>query len=111
MAGTTLTEAMVAELMAELAALEDPMAREVNEKHGDDHSEELRLAWSADPDPVVASAGWAVSAWRYSRTTRLPPAARLRSRPFGSPRWCADSTMGRKVRATAGLVDGPFQEF
>jgi hypothetical protein len=22
------------------------------------HSEELRLAWTADPDPVVASAGW-----------------------------------------------------
>jgi 3-methyladenine DNA glycosylase AlkD len=135
MAETTVTEPMVAEVMAELAALEDPRAREVNEKHGDDHgvnlgklravakrlktqqelacrlwetgdtaarllailicrpkafgraeldvmlrqartpkvhgwlvnyvvkktphSEELRLAWSADPDPVVASAGWA----------------------------------------------------
>ncbi|MGI5490841.1 DNA alkylation repair protein [Microtetraspora malaysiensis] len=123
--------------MAELAELEDPRAREVNEKHGDDHgvnlsklralakrlktqqelacqlwetgdtaarllailicrpkaferdeldvmlreartpkvhgwlvnyvvkknphSEELRLAWSADPDPVVASAGWALT--------------------------------------------------
>ncbi|MFC9503846.1 DNA alkylation repair protein [Streptomyces sp. NPDC057002] len=123
--------------MAELAALEDPKARAVNERHGDDHgvnlgklralakrlktqqelagrlwktddtaarllailicrpkaferaeldvmlrearapkvhdwlvnyvvkksphSEELRLAWSADPDPVVASAGWALT--------------------------------------------------
>ncbi|MGW1061178.1 DNA alkylation repair protein [Micromonospora rubida] len=123
--------------MAELAALEDPKAREVNERHGDDHgvnlsslralakrlrtqqelacqlwetddtaarllailicrpkaferdeldvmlreartpkvhdwlvnyvvkktphSEELRLAWSADSDPVVASAGWALT--------------------------------------------------
>ena len=27
----------VAEVMAELAALEDPKARDVNEKHGDDH--------------------------------------------------------------------------
>jgi 3-methyladenine DNA glycosylase AlkD len=137
-AGTT-----VAEVMAELAALEDPKAREVNEKHGDDHgvnlsklralakrlttqqdlarqlwatddtaarllamlicrpkaferdeldvmvreactpkvhdwlvnyvvkknphSEELRVAWSADPDPVVASAGWALTTERVAK--------------------------------------------
>jgi 3-methyladenine DNA glycosylase AlkD len=142
-AGTTLTETMVAEVMAELAGLEDPRAREVNEKHGDDHgvnlsklralakrlktqqelacqlwatgdtaarllailicrpkeferdeldvmlreartpkvqgwlvnyavkknphSEELRLAWSADPDPVVASAGWALTSERVTK--------------------------------------------
>ncbi|MEV0724271.1 DNA alkylation repair protein [Micromonospora purpureochromogenes] len=138
-----VTEATVAEVMAELAALEDPKAREVNEKHGDDHgvnlsklralakrlktqqelacklwktddtaarllailicrpkaferdeldvmlreartpkvhdwlvnyvvkknphSEELRLAWSADPDPVVASAGWALTTERVAK--------------------------------------------
>ncbi|MEV0226942.1 DNA alkylation repair protein [Streptomyces sp. NPDC050704] len=28
------------------------------------HAEELRLAWSADPDPVVASAGWALTSER-----------------------------------------------
>jgi 3-methyladenine DNA glycosylase AlkD len=126
--------------MAELAALEDPRIREVNERHGDDHgvnltklralakllktqqdlarelwetedtaarllailicrpkaferdeldvmvraartpkvhdwlvnyvvkknphSEELRRAWFTDPDPVVASAGWALTAER-----------------------------------------------
>lgn len=137
-AGTT-----VAEVMAELAALEDPKARAVNEKHGDDHgvnlsklralakrlktqeelarrlwetgdtaarllailicrpkvfgrdeldvmlreartpkvhdwlvnyvvkkspyAEELRLAWSADPDPVVASAGWALTTERVAK--------------------------------------------
>ncbi|WP_104140207.1 DNA alkylation repair protein [Arthrobacter sp. ZGTC131] len=137
-AGTT-----VAEVMAELAELEDPRAREVNEKHGDDHgvnlsklralakrlktqhefarqlwatgdtpakllailicrpkafdrdeldvmlraartpkvhdwlvnyvvkksphAEELRLAWSADPDPVLASAGWALTTERVAR--------------------------------------------
>ncbi|MEU5943724.1 DNA alkylation repair protein [Micromonospora sp. NPDC047548] len=130
--------------MAELAALEDPNAREVNKKHGDDHgvnlsklralakrlktqqelacqlwetadsaarllailicrpkafardeldvmlreartpkvhdwlvnyvvkknphSEELRLAWSAAPDPVVASAGWALTTERVAKT-------------------------------------------
>ncbi|MFE9927840.1 DNA alkylation repair protein [Streptomyces sp. NPDC005533] len=129
--------------MAELAALEDPKARAVNEKHGDDHGvnlgrlralakrlktqqdlacrlwetddtaarlpailicrpkaferdeldvmlrgarapkvhdwlvnyvvkksphqEELRLAWSADPDPVVASAGWALTTERVAK--------------------------------------------
>ncbi len=136
----TLTDPQVAGLMAELAALEDPRAREVNEKHGDDHgvnlgklraiakrlkiqqdlsrqlwatgdtaarllallvcrpkaferdeldamlrearspkvqdwlvnyvvkkgphAEELRQAWFTDPDPVVASAGWALTSER-----------------------------------------------
>ena len=138
-----MAETMVAEVMAELAGLEDPRAREVNEKHGDDHgvnlgklravakrlktqqelarqlwetddtaarllallicrpkaferdeldimlrkartpkvhdwlvnyvvkknphAEELRLAWSADPDPVVASAGWALTTERVAK--------------------------------------------
>jgi 3-methyladenine DNA glycosylase AlkD len=133
----------VPEVMAELAALEDPKARAVNEKHGDDHgvnlsklralakrlktqhdlacrlwetddsaakllallicrpkaftrdeldamlrqartpkvhdwlvnyvvkksphAEELRLAWFADPDPVVASAAWALTAERVAK--------------------------------------------
>ena len=132
----------VAEVMAELAALEDPKTRGVNGKHGDDHgvnlsrlralakrlktqqelarqlwktddtaakllailicrpkaferdeldvmlrqartpkvhdwlvnyvvkknpySEELRLAWTADRDPVVASAGWALTTERVA---------------------------------------------
>lgn len=139
----TVTETTVAEVMAELAALEDPKIREVNEKHGDDHgvnlgklralakrlktrhelacrlwatgdtaarllallicrpktfehdeldvmlrearapkvhdwlvnyvvkknphAEELRRAWSADPDPVVASAGWALTTARVAK--------------------------------------------
>ncbi|WP_346102366.1 DNA alkylation repair protein [Nonomuraea maheshkhaliensis] len=129
--------------MAELAELEDPRAREVNERHGDDHgvnlgklravakrlktqhdlalllwatddtaarllallicrpkafsraeldtmirqtrapkvhdwlvnyvvrkspyAEELRRAWFADPDPVVASAGWALTTERVAK--------------------------------------------
>ena len=132
-----MTEPTVAGVLAELAALEDPKARAVNEKHGDDHgvnlgklralakqlktqqelarelwgtgdtaarllallicrpkaferaeldtmlrearrpkvhdwlvnyvvkksphAEALRMAWFADPDPVVASAGWALT--------------------------------------------------
>ena len=143
MAGTTVTETTVTEVMAELAALEDPKARAVNERHGDDHGvnlgelralakrlktqhdlarrlwatedtaarllallicrpkaferdeldgmlrgartpkvhdwfvnyvvkksphgEELRLAWFADPDPVVASAGWASTTERVAK--------------------------------------------
>ncbi|MBO4139394.1 DNA alkylation repair protein [Micromonospora tulbaghiae] len=31
------------------------------------HAESLRLAWSADPDPVVASAGWALTTERVAR--------------------------------------------
>jgi 3-methyladenine DNA glycosylase AlkD len=31
------------------------------------HAEELRLAWSADPDPVVASAGWALTTDRVAK--------------------------------------------
>ncbi|MEU0880173.1 DNA alkylation repair protein [Lentzea sp. NPDC005914] len=129
--------------MAELAALEDPQARVVNEKHGDDHgvnlgklraiakrlktqqdlslelwatgdtaarllallicrpkaftrdqldtmlrearrpkvhdwlvnyvvkksahAEDLRVAWFSDPDPVVASAGWALTTERVAK--------------------------------------------
>ncbi|MFC4112874.1 DNA alkylation repair protein [Nonomuraea zeae] len=143
MAGTTLTETTVAEVLAELAELDDPKIREVNERHGDDHgvnlgklralakrlktqqelayrlwetedtaarllailicrpkafgrdeldvmlrdarrpkvhdwlvnyvvkksphAEELRLVWFADPDPVVASAGWALTTERVAK--------------------------------------------
>lgn len=143
MAETTLTGTTVGEVMAELAALDDPKARAVNERHGDDHgvnlgklravakrlktqqelacelwatgdtaarllallicrpkafgrdeldvmlrearspkvhdwlvnyvvkksphAEQLRLAWFADPDPVVASAGWALTTERVAR--------------------------------------------
>ena len=31
------------------------------------HAEELRLAWFADPDPVVASAGWALTTERVRK--------------------------------------------
>lgn len=31
------------------------------------HAEELRVLWSADPDPVVASAGWALTTERVAR--------------------------------------------
>ncbi|MFE9105603.1 DNA alkylation repair protein [Actinomadura geliboluensis] len=138
-----MTETTVGEVMAELAALDDPKIRAVNEKHGDDHgvnlgklraiakrlktqqdlacrlwetgdsaarllallicrpkaferdrldamvreartpkvhdwlvnyvvkksphAEELRLAWFADPDPAVASAGWALTTERVTK--------------------------------------------
>ncbi len=140
---TEVTGTTAAEVMAELAGLEDPKARAVNEKHGDDHgvnlgklravakrlktqpelarelwdtqntaarllallicrpkafgrdeldamlrgartpkvhdwlvnyvvkknphAEELRVAWFADPDPVVASAGWALTTERVAK--------------------------------------------
>lgn len=137
---------MLAQTMAELAILEDPKARAVNERHGDDHGvnlsklralakrlktqqelagqlwetddtaarllailicrpkgfdrdeldvmlrqartpkvhdwlvnyvvkknphcEELRMVWLADPDPVVASAGWALTAERVKNCSQ-----------------------------------------
>ena len=137
----------VDEVMAELAALEDPRSREVNAKHGDDHgvnlgelralakrlktqqelalqlwatddtaakllallicrpkvfgraeldtmlrqartpkvhdwlvayvvkksahAEELRLSWFADPDPAVASAGWALTTDRVAKQPEI----------------------------------------
>ncbi|VFB01682.1 DNA alkylation repair protein [Nocardia cyriacigeorgica] len=140
MVETRSNETTVSQVLAELAALEDPKMRAVNEKHGDDHgvnltklraiakrlktqqdlardlwatddtaarllallicrpkafdrdeldammrqarapkvqdwlvnyvvkknphAEDLRRAWFADPDPLVASAGWALTADR-----------------------------------------------
>ncbi|OKJ70324.1 DNA alkylation repair protein [Streptomyces sp. CB02460] len=149
-----MTEATAADVMAELRALDDPKARAVNARHGDDHgvnlsklralakrlgkrqelavelwetgdtaarlvallvcrpkaytrgeldrmlrearapkvhdwlvgyvvkksphAEELRLAWTEDPDPVVASAGWALTADRVvKRPDGLDPGALL----------------------------------
>ena len=144
MAATGTTATTVDEVLAQLAALEDPKARAVNEKHGDDHgvnlsklravakqlktqqelarelwktgdtparlvallicrpkaferseldtmlrearvpkvhdwfvnyvvrksphAQELRILWFADPDPVVASAGWALTSERVSKS-------------------------------------------
>lgn len=143
MATRSMTQATVGDVMAELAALEDPKIRAVNERHGDDHGvnlsklravakglgvqhefagqlwgtgdtaarlvailisrptvytapeldgmlrdarvpkvhdwfinyivkksahlEELRVAWFADPDPVVASAGWSLTSYRVAK--------------------------------------------
>ena len=144
MAQTAVAGTTVAEVMAELAALEDPKIRAVNARHGDEHgvnlgalralakrlkiqqdlarelwatgdtaarllamlicrpkaferneldvmlrqarvpkvhdwlvnyvvkksphAEELRVAWFADPDPIVASAGWALTTERVAKT-------------------------------------------
>ena len=144
MATGVLPQATVDDVLAQLAALEDPKIRAVNERHGDDHGvnltklrgvaktlktdhelagrlwatgdtaarlvailisrpkeysateldtllrdarvpkvhdwlvsyvvkksphvEELRVAWFDDPDPVVASAGWALTSDRVARS-------------------------------------------
>ena len=143
MTQTAATTPTVAEVLAQLAALEDPRIREVNARHGDDHgvnlsrlrelakrlkvrpdlarelwatgdtaarllallicrpkafdrdeldtmlrsagtpkvhdwlvnyvvkknphAEALRLVWLADPEPVVASAGWALTTERVAK--------------------------------------------
>lgn len=144
MTGTTAASTTVDVVLARLADLEDPRARAVNERHGDDHgvnlgrlralakelrtqhelalelwatgdtaarlvallvcrprafgrdeldamlrearapkvhdwlvgyvvrksphAEDLRVAWTADPDPVVASAGWALTTERVAKS-------------------------------------------
>lgn len=141
---TTAAPSTVPEVMAALAALEDPKARVINERHGDDHgvnlgklralaksiktqhelaldlwatddtpaqlvalllckpkafsrdeldtmlrqarspkvtdwfinyvvkksphAEELRVAWSADPDATIRAAGWALTAHRIAKS-------------------------------------------
>src|SRR5699024_4519886 len=41
------------------------------------HSDQLRLAWSADPDPVVASAGWMLTTARVAKNPEGLDLARL----------------------------------
>lgn len=153
MAEAEVAGVTVAEVMAELAQLEDPRSREVNERRGDDHgvnlgklravgkrlktqqelacrlwetddtaarllailicrpraferneldgmlraarvpkvhdwlvnyvvkksphAEELRAAWFADPDPVVASAGWSLTTERVAKNPGGLDLARL----------------------------------
>ena len=40
------------------------------------HAEELRVAWLADPDPVVASAGWALTTERVAKNARAASTSR-----------------------------------
>jgi len=61
----------------------NPIAAALNSRPGSSTPSTPPVQWTS------------VSAWRCSRTTRLPRFARLRSCPSGSPRWCADSTISR----------------
>lgn len=58
-----MTEPTVASIQAELAALEDPKARAVNERHGDDHGVNLSklraVAKAAKPQQPLARDLWA----------------------------------------------------
>lgn len=63
MASTAACERAVSSLMAELASLEDPKARAVNERHGDDHGVNLSklraIAKRLKPQPEIARGLWA----------------------------------------------------
>ena len=59
MTETTLTQTTVDDVLAELAALQDPKIRAVNEKHGDDHGvnlSKLRGIASLKPDAAKFNA-------------------------------------------------------
>jgi 3-methyladenine DNA glycosylase AlkD len=73
MAGTALTGASVAELMVELAGIKDLGAREVNEKHGDDHGGNLGKL-RAVAKPLKTQHEHARDLWETGDTTaRMPP--------------------------------------
>jgi 3-methyladenine DNA glycosylase AlkD len=55
------------ELARQLWATDDTAAKLVAMLICRPKAEELRLAWSADPDPVVASAGWALTTERVAK--------------------------------------------
>ena len=63
MTGTTTTATTVAEVLAELRALEDPRIREVNQRHGDDHGVNLTalrtVATRLKTQPELARELWA----------------------------------------------------
>jgi 3-methyladenine DNA glycosylase AlkD len=76
--GSRLLAILICRPKAFSAAELDAMMREERSPKGHDwlvnyvvkkspHAEELRLAWLADPDPVVASAGWALTTDRVAK--------------------------------------------
>ena len=82
MTETKLTGTMVAEVIAELAELDDPKAREVNEKHGDDHGVNLgklrALAKRLKTQQELACRLWDTDAGQGQRDSpTLPSAGRL----------------------------------
>lgn len=191
-AAKTVPDAPVlSDVMAELAALEEPRQREVNEKHGDDHgvnlsklravakrlktqqdlarelwatgdtaarllallicrpkafdrgaldrmlresrtpkvqdwlvnyvvkksphAEDLRSVWFADPDPVVASAGWALTS---ERVVKKPEGLDLEglldiieARMKGVPdrlQWAMNQCLARSASSTRSIAPGPW---
>ena len=93
MAGTTVDDTTVTELMAELAALEDPKARAVNEKRGDDQREEQRaqaaeaVAEEEEHDDSVPSEPASHASMSGSgAVTSTTPDAGLRQAPPGNER-------------------------
>ncbi len=127
MAGTAVTE-----VLAELAGFEDPEARAVNEKHGDDHGVnlgklravakrlktrlELAREPSDGPDPVIAAAAWAWTAERAHRQhavpTRCVPAGSVwraaAQRPAHTNRAPTVRSGGRSVAARAAAGRGAW---
>jgi hypothetical protein len=103
---TTLAGTTVAEVMAELAELEDPKTREVNEKHGDDHGVNLSklraLAKRLKTQQELACQLWRPMTPRSGSSTSSPSSA-----AGGSPASTCSSCWSRLARRRAALVPGP----
>ncbi len=90
MAQTKTDAPTIDELLTELAALDDPKIRAVNEKHGDDHGVNLSalraVAKRVKTQHELAQQLWATGD-TAARLLALLICARRRSPPTNSTRW------------------------
>lgn len=102
MAGTTPTGTTVAEVMAELAELEDPKARAVNEKHGDDHGVNLSrlraLAKRLKTQQDLARGLWETD----DTATGSSPSSSAARRRSGGTSWTPWCARPARPRSTTG---------
>lgn len=79
-----MTEAAVADVLAQLAALEDPRMREVNERHGDDHGVNLTKLRAVAKDLKIQQ-DLALDLWATDDTAaRLVALLICRPKAFGA---------------------------
>ena len=102
-----MPETMVAEVMAELAALEDPKMREANEKRGDDHGVNLSKL-RAVAKKLKTQQQLAVQLWATGDTAaRLVALLICRPKAFGREEL---DTMLRQARAPKFPARHPYSQ-
>lgn len=98
------TTAAVADVLAELALLEDPNMRSVNERHGDDHGVNLSklraLAKSRGADPTLARELW----WAGDTAAQLVAILVARPKNFDAPEYDSMLRTARSPKVRDWLV-------